>query len=217
MSTGSLIRWSGLVSVVAGALYALAALLHPVGEDLAAISSPNWVPAHLLFWVSVILMLFCLVGLCARQLDKMGWLGLVSFVLAFVGTALVGGILLMVATVIPIIAIQAPALLGQAMTPPPFAAAVFTLSFGLGYILFGVATARAGVTPRWSGFMLIIGVAFFMIAEAALFGPTLSHGIVTLGDVVFGLGLVWMGYTLWSEKRVLTRKGEAALVARGAP
>ena len=36
MSTTKLIRWSGLISILAGVLYALGALLHPVGEDLGA-------------------------------------------------------------------------------------------------------------------------------------------------------------------------------------
>jgi len=39
------------------------------------------------------------------------------------------------------------------------------------------------------------------MAEAPLFGEMLSHVIVTVGDVAFGVGLGWMGYSLWSEKR----------------
>src|SRR5215211_1436791 len=74
MSSAKLIRWSGLISLSAGVLYALAAFLHPVGEDLAAVTSPKWVPAHLVYWVSVILMQLGLVGLYARQVEKAGWL-----------------------------------------------------------------------------------------------------------------------------------------------
>jgi hypothetical protein len=88
MSTAKLIRWSGLISILAGVLYALGALLHPAGEDLAAYTNPNWVPAHQVYWVSAMLMLFGLVGLYARQVEKTGWLGLVGFVLAFIGTVL---------------------------------------------------------------------------------------------------------------------------------
>ena len=201
MSTANLIRWSGLISILAGMLYALAAILHPVGEDIAAYTSPNWVPAHLVYWVSAILMLFGLVGLYARQVEKTGWLGLVGFVLAFIGTVFVSSIFFMVSTVIPLIAAETPALFDQAATPPTGAVLVVVLGFSLGYILFSVATMRAGVLPRWSGLLLIIGVSFFMISEAPLFDRTLSHVIVTVGDVVFGLGLAWMGYALWSEKR----------------
>jgi len=200
MSPAKLIRWSGLISLLAGVLYALAAFLHPVGEDLAAITSPKWVPAHLVYWVSVILMQLGLVGLYARQVEKAGWLGLAGFVLAFIGTGFVEIILFMVSTIIPFLAAEAPTNFAQVMTPPPFWAPVFIMGFGLGYILFGVATMRAGVLPRWSGLLLIIGVSFFMISEAPLFDPTLSHVIVTIGDVVFGMGLAWAGYALWSSR-----------------
>lgn len=208
MPTANLIRWSGLISILAGLLYALAAILHPVGEDIAAYTSPNWVTAHQVYWVSAILMLFGLVGLYARQVEKTRWLGLVGFVLAFIGTAFVGSIFVMVSTVIPLIAAETPALFDQAATPPTGAVLVVVLSFSLGYILFGVATMRAGVLPRWSGLLLIIGVSFFIISEAPLFDRTISHVIVTIGDVVFGLGLSWMGYTLWSEKREPARYGQ---------
>jgi hypothetical protein len=201
MSTANLIRWSGLISILAGVLYALAAILHPVGEDIAAYTSPNWVTAHRVYWVSAILMLFGLVGLYARQVEKTRWLGLVGFVLAFIGTAYVGSIFVMVSTVIPLVAAETPALFDRAATPSTVTVLVVVLGFSLGYILFSVATMRAGVLPRWSGLLLIIGVSFFMISEAPLFDRTLSHVIVTVGDVVFGLGLAWMGYALWSEKR----------------
>jgi hypothetical protein len=40
MSTAKLVRGSGLISLLAGLLYALAAVLHPAGED-AAYASPQ--------------------------------------------------------------------------------------------------------------------------------------------------------------------------------
>jgi hypothetical protein len=209
MSSTNLIRWSGLISILAGVLYALAAILHPVGEDIAAYTSPNWVPAHLIYWVSAILMLFSLIGLYARQVEKAGWLGLVGFVLAFIGTAFVGSIFVMASTVIHLVAVENPALFERVGTPSTATVLVVVLGFSLGYILFGVASMRAGVLPRWSGLLLIIGVSFFMISEAPLFDRSLSHVIVTVGDVVFGLGLAWMGYALWSEQR------EPVLMAKG--
>jgi hypothetical protein len=91
------------------------------------------------------------------------------------------------------------------MASPAFIVAMLVLGYILGYILFGVASMRAGVLPRWAGLMLIIGSSFFLISETGLVGGTLSHVIVTVGDVMFGLGLAWMGYTLWSEKRDLAK------------
>jgi hypothetical protein len=205
-----LIRWSGLISLLAGVLYAVGALLHPVGEGLAAVSSPNWVPAHLIYWVAVMLMQLGLVGVYARQVEQTGWLGLVGFVLAFVGTALVSSILLYVSTALPLIAGEAQTIFDQAATPPVFLLPVFVLGFGLGWILLGVATMRAGVLPRWSGLLLIIGVTLFVSSEALPFEATLAHILVTVGDIIFGLGLVWMGYVLWSEKREPVKYGKSA-------
>ena len=210
MSTAKLIHWSGLISILAGLLYALGALLHPVGEDLTAYGSPTWVPAHQVYWVSAMLMLFGLLGLYARQVEKAGWLGLVGFVLAFIGTVLVDSIFLMASTVIHLVAVQAPALFDQTAAPPAFGVLVVVVGYILGYILFGIATMRAGVLPRGSGLLLIIGSAMFMISEAVPLNASFSHLIVTLGDVIFGAGFVWMGFALWSEKR------EPALIAKSA-
>jgi hypothetical protein len=88
MSSYFLIRLCGPVSVSAGVLYAIGAFLHLVGNDAVAYSSPTWVPAHLVYWVSVMLMQLGLVGLYSRQAEETGWLGLAGFVLAFFGTAL---------------------------------------------------------------------------------------------------------------------------------
>ncbi len=201
MSTAKLIRWSGLVNILAGVLYALGALLHPVGEDLDAYLSPRWALAHQVYWVAAILMLFGLVGLYARQVEEAGWLGLVGFVLAFVGTVLVSGIFAAASTVVHLVAVEAPALFDQAVTPPTYAVIVLVLGYILGYILFGIATTRAGVFPRGSGVMLIVGSVMFFISESVPANASLSHLIVTIGDVIFGASFVWMGYALWSEKR----------------
>jgi hypothetical protein len=185
--------------LLAGLLYASGALLHPVGENLVAVNSGNWVISHVVYWVSVLLFQLGLVGLYAHQAEQTGWLGLVGFVLAFVGSALVGSTVLMASTLLPLIAGEAPAILEQAMTPPDFLLPVFVLGFGLGWTLFGIATMRAGVFPRWAGLLLILGVTLFMISEAAPFEAELAHLLVTFGDIIFGFGLVWLGKALWSK------------------
>jgi hypothetical protein len=219
MSTANLIRWSGLIAILGGVLFPLAAIIHPNGEDLAAVQMPSYVPAHLLGWVSVTLMHLGLIGLYVRQVEKAGWLGLVGFVLAFVGGVFAAGIQYMVATVIPVIAAQAPALFDQATTPPAFAPPLLVVGFVLGHILFGLATMRAGVLPRWSGLLVIIGVVLFFLGEVSFLGQRLRapalqqvfdlirrlRVIILFGDAAFGLGLTWMGYALWSEKRAIAR------------
>lgn len=221
MLTTNLIRWSGLLAILGGILFPVAAFIHPNGEDLAAVNMPNWVPAHLLGFVSVMLMHLSLIGLYARQVEQAGWLGLIGFLLAFVGGAFAIVIQYVTSTVIPLIAAQAPALFDQAMTPPSFAPPLFVLGFILGHVLFGVATIRAGVLPRVSGVLVVVGILLFFLGEVAFLGqgastPALQqffslirklHGIVLLGDIAFGLGLAWMGYSLWKEKREFISTG----------
>jgi hypothetical protein len=213
MSTATLIRWSGLAGILAAVLYAFGAVLHPAGEDIAAYTSANWVPSHLAYWASALLMQLGLVGIYARQAGRAGWLGLVGFVLAMAGTAFVGTIVYMVATVVHLVAMQAPALFEQATTPPTSAMLVLVLGFGLGYILLGIATIRASVFPRWTGLLLIVGVALSLAGEALPLGSAVSHALVTAGDLIFALGLAWLGYRLWAERRELARPGQLAIGA----
>jgi uncharacterized membrane protein len=217
----NLIRWSGLLAILGGILFPVAAIIHPNGEDLAAVNMPSWVPAHILGFVSVTLMHLSLIGLYARQVEQVGWLGLVGFVLAFMGSAFAIVIQYVTSTVIPLIAAQAPALFDQAMTPPSFAPPLFVLGFILGHVLFGFATIRARVLPRGSGVLVVVGILLFFLGEVSFLGQGLSapalqqffalirklHGIVLLGDIAFGLGLAWMGYTIWKEKREIVSSG----------
>jgi hypothetical protein len=195
------IRWSGGIGVLAGVLYAVGALLHPVGEDLAAVLNPRWIPSHVVYWIAAILMTVGLGGIHARQARESGRLGLMSLILAMGGTVVVSGIFFLVSTAIPLIATQAPALFERAMTPPSWAMPAVIAGFALGYVMFGLATIRAGVLPRAAGVILVVGVILFVISETPLFGRATSHAMVTIGDVLFGLGFSWMGYAVWSEPR----------------
>lgn len=148
----------------------------------------------------------------------MAWLGLVGFVLAFIGTAFAGAIQFMVATVIPVVAAQATVIFPQVRRPPTFAVPLLAMGFGLGYVLFGIATIRAGVLPRWSGLLLSIGVLLFMFAEvlreASLLSGMLPHVIGDSGAAVLGLGLAWMGYALWSESASLPERERTLSLTR---
>lgn len=200
MTSAQLIRWSGPITMLSGLLYAVGAILHPVGESLTAVNHPDWVPSHLIYWASVNFLFFGLVGLFARQAKSTGWLGLLGFVLAFIGTSLVASILLYVSTVLPLIASEAQGIFEKAAETPVFLLPIFILGFGLGWILLGVAVLRAGLLPRWSGLLLIVGVTLFVISEAVPLETMTAHIFVIVGDLLFASGLVWIGYALWSEK-----------------
>ncbi|CAA9586769.1 MAG: hypothetical protein AVDCRST_MAG88-4065, partial [uncultured Thermomicrobiales bacterium] len=86
MAPEALIRWSGLASILGGTLYALFMFFHPA-NDSTGMRTGAWTPVHLTWHVAVLLALLGLVELYARQAHRAGRFGLVSFVVAFVGTA----------------------------------------------------------------------------------------------------------------------------------
>ena len=200
MSSETLIRWSGLALAVGGigiAGFVVATL--PIGGLEASVEqtlSATYLLAHGLHTVGGVFALFGLMGLYIRQMDESGWLGLIGFVVAFIGTALFVGLGMISEFISPLVAAEAPGLMekGGALEDPaklvilPISIVIFIV----GYILLGIATFRANVFPRWSGLVLVVG--------AVLFFPPLPWPIPVVGAVVYGLALLWLGYALWSGR-----------------
>jgi hypothetical protein len=67
--------------------------------------------------------------------------------------------------------------------------------FALGGLVFGIATFRARILPRWAGGLLVVGTA---LAPVAALLPLEHQPKVALP---VGLALAWLGYALWSERR----------------
>ena len=72
--------------------------------------------------------------------------------------------------------------------------------FSIGYILVGVAAARAGVLPRGAGILLALG------APLVAFSPPIGvQAVIIVGHTLFGVGLAWLGYALWAEREPAKR------------
>jgi hypothetical protein len=65
----------------------------------------------------------------------------------------------------------------------------------LGGLLFGIATFRAGILPRWAGALLALSTVLAPIAAAL---PNASQPKIA---IPMGVALAWLGYALWSEPR----------------
>ena len=76
---------------------------------------------------------------------------------------------------------------------------IYSLGVGvpymLGGLLFGIATFRAGILPRWPAGLLAVAAALTPLAAL------LPHAIQRLAGIPVGLALAWLGYALWSERR----------------
>lgn len=181
ISPMGIVRGSGLLAVAGGASMVLAPVVHPESPQSAA-----WVPVHMLYFATLAVILLALVGIFARQLGRAGWLGMAGFLLAFFGTAM--GLL------------EGREHLfshdfGQGTPAGLWQLILASFVFSIGYILLGVAVARAGVLPRVAGILLAVS------GPLVAFSPPIGIQAVTIiGHTLFGVGLAWAGYALFNEK-----------------
>lgn len=208
MSEQNLIRWSGLALAIGGIGIALFLItLYPLGDFFApeALTSSESVLAHTFHWIGGTFALFGLVGWHLKQRAQAGMLGLLGFLLAFIGTTLtiVGGV--SAGYIFPVLAAEAPEAFdpqGPLFTSPnaiPFF--IGFAAFMLGYLLLGIATVRAGILPRWGAILAIVGAILFQLPPQPV-GPFPTF-VILLGAVLFGAGAVWIGWALWSGKSEL--------------
>jgi hypothetical protein len=80
-----------------------------------------------------------------------------------------------------------------------------------GPLLFGIATFRAGIFPRWAGGLLALNAV--LVPVGALVPPEYQPKIM----VPVGLALAWLGYALFSEHRANASEPVPASSARPEP
>jgi hypothetical protein len=137
----------------------------------------------LLYLLGAVLLLLGLVGLYASQSEAAGVLGLVGFLVAFLGTALLAGVLWFELFITPSLATRAP---GLAEAELGLAGFILVFLLGVvGWVLFGAATLRARTYPRWAAVLLMIG-------GVVAFVP------VPLAGTVFSVAIAWLGLVLFT-------------------
>ena len=183
--------------MIGGGLVQLAATLaDPDLYDARSLSNRFEAPDHVLYWVAYLMLTAGLPGLFFGQVDRIGKAGAVGFLLALIGSALTMAVSLITAHVLPVTVpiLGAAATLAQLVQPGGklnslLVPVVLTaLTFFPGYILFGVASARARVFPSWCGWLIAAG-ATLTIAAAA--GPP-ARAPVSIGSVL--MGAAWLGF-----------------------
>jgi hypothetical protein len=142
--------------------------------------------------LSIALLPWALLGIYQRQARSAGTFGLWAFAVVFLGAALTVGNAWAEVFVWPTLAQVAPdTMTGSVTDMPSYLVAGLNVSFplfGIGLILFGVATIRAGVYPRWSSALLIVSipVTMFLDPTPGSFQESIAH--ILLGIAVATLG-----------------------------
>jgi hypothetical protein len=195
-SSTDLIRWSGLANLVAGALTAVFWFAHPGLENPANALLPRWGYVYTGFIALLVLFLWGLTGLYLRQLDRLGALGFAGYVLGFIGNAFFIAAGAFSAYAVPALTRDAAALVAD--QGPLLAGAlgsffmVTGLAFAVGYVLFGIASARAGVFPAWQAICLAVSAPVLGLSPVM---PPLAR---ILGCLLFGVVNMTLGWANWS-------------------
>lgn len=209
MSVTTLFRLSGLALLLALPLHVLGFLLHPPSEQVGDVLQATYAPAHLLLFVSWLIALPGLVGLYARQAERAGVLGLVGFLLTLFAAAYHFYLLLYEAYATTLLAQDSSTrhLIGDGpLAHGAGALGPFGFASILAFPIFGAAILRAGVLPRWSGWLQVASVPV-LIAGALVLPPEAHAPLGTMATapiawLYFALfsGYAWGGYALWANR-----------------
>jgi hypothetical protein len=206
VTASSLIRWAGLSALVAGICFVVLGLLHPPNV-LSSVTTTRWAIVHSLALAMSLFGLLGMMGLYARQVNEAGRVGLAGFLLLSLWLVLILPFTFFEVFFLPLLATEAPTFAEGFLGI--FTVSASEMNFGvlaalwklsgvlllLGGLVFGIATFRAGILSRWAAGLL--AVASVLSPAAALLPPELEP----LAAVPIGVGLAWLGYALWSERR----------------
>jgi hypothetical protein len=206
VTTPQLIRWAGLSAMVAGTIFAAIQPIHPP-DVLASVTTSAFIIITSFKTVMCLFGLFGIAGLYARQVEQTGWLGLAGYLLLTIFYAVQMCYAFAEPTILPLLAPVAPTFVesvmgmaskaGGSMNLGAFAVIfnILPVLYLLGLLLFGIATFRAHILPRWAAVLLASS------GPLAIIMSQLPHQIARFAAVPMGIALAWLGYALWSERR----------------
>ena len=170
MAASGLIRWGAIGLALGGVTWVALGFLAAIGL-LQAIPGREDV---VLFVAALLLSAVGLVGLHDLQKDSYGRLGRVGLYIALTAVA---------ARILGAVVFLAGSSTLEWLSFPG------TLCMLVGFMIYGVATVRAGVLPRWSGLALVVAMP-------------VSLPLTVYGTMLFGLILLGLGCALWLRRGV---------------
>ncbi len=167
MKTADAVRLAGAAAALGGALRVAAAFIPLVPGDLEL---------ELLYFVIDVALLFGLIGIYAAECERLGWLGLIGFVVAATGLASIVGPDTDIAGI------------------DIYATASAIISIGLS--ILAVALLLCGRLPRW---IPALWIASLLAGIAASVLPDTAQTAVLIASVLFALGFLGAGVALFAR------------------
>lgn len=186
-----------------GAAIVIAAILYGIGNLMYFLSGQSTAPTATGLWLAFVgdtLLVLGLGALYARQSARAGVVGLAGYVLLVVATMFfIGNYAVTLGVVAGLFTAQ-----DTAQIPSyAFATTIMPWLWSAGLILFGIATYRARVLPKYTGALLVLmGVVMHftgMLSIAAMISSVLA-------TVAWG----WLGWVLLMEGRSVAREAVPA-------
>ena len=176
-------RWGGPLVIIAGGLFSLNALLNNLGE-LSLIDGIS----HLLMYTSLV---FASPVWHIAQAHQAGRLGLAGFLLTHLGATLsIIPACLIMAQLAGAVPDNAALMVAWVDLPVGRAGDYMTLA---GLFLLGLGTLRAGVFPRWTGWLVLAGLAV-ILPTYFVTQPYLFLVFWAIGATLTGAALACIGW-----------------------
>lgn len=194
MSTLGFIRTGGVLMIISGFALGYSYVSHPQLMPAEIIASSSWILIHALFALSLILGLMGTTALYAVTALRTGLLGLLGFVLLFVGMMLIFGLDYYEVFIAPFLAVNYPEVIsdhgaGDQMGPVAYAFPLSGMLTVVGYALLGAAWMRARVVPAF----IAIGLILASLAFGAGLSPLGDIMLARITAALFGAALIAVG------------------------
>jgi hypothetical protein len=209
MQAKTLVHYGGPIAIVAGALMIITrpVILFTIPTEIGAFTEYVLGTTHAVNSVVSILafalLVIALVTLYDREARSAGAFGAIAFGAAVVGTMFMTGDWWYEAFAVPRLAEVEPDAIDNFVGGRLLIGGVTSfVLFGIGWIMYGVASIRAHVIPRNISITILVGG----------FMSGVPIGVAYLsGGVVLGLAFVWLGVWM-SRAATVDRVSEAATV-----
>jgi len=206
ITSTKLLRWSGLAAILAGSIYAGIQPIHPP-DFLPSVTTTAWAIIMPFKVLMCLLFMLGITGIYASQIEETGSLGLSGYLILGLSWVLQTAFIFTEAFILPVLATPSPeyveSLLGivngfqgkMNIGALPALYGLVGVTYLLGNLLFGIATFRARVLPRWTGGLLAI--AAVLTPAAAL----LPHAIQRYAAIPVGIAIIGMGISLFFSRQ----------------